>query len=224
MGLKPSIEFARQKYVFISPEFQRPPTSLWSSVPLEVLVRRSRFGYVRCFRNLRYSSSDITFFFCFSGWGETESTCYVGHCWPIVPTQMTDGDYGAVGGMRIGRGNRSTRRKPAPVLLCPPQIPHDLGLNPGRRGGKPAITARAVTRPLAWLASISCLHRLDFNRMWYGKFVLKILVSQTCESAITANRRKWNFSNMQFWSLIHRLRVFENRGWGEYLDRRGMKW
>jgi hypothetical protein len=39
---------------------------------------------------------------------------------------MIDGDYGAVGGMRIGRGNRSTRRKPAPVPLCPPQIPHDL--------------------------------------------------------------------------------------------------
>jgi hypothetical protein len=24
----------------------------------------------------------------------------------------------------IGRGNRSTRRKPAPVLLFPPQTPH----------------------------------------------------------------------------------------------------
>jgi hypothetical protein len=29
---------------------------------------------------------------------------------------------GAVGGMRIGRGNRSTRRKPATVPLCPSQI------------------------------------------------------------------------------------------------------
>jgi hypothetical protein len=28
--------------------------------------------------------------------------------------------------MRIGRGNRSTRRKPAPALLCPPQIPYDV--------------------------------------------------------------------------------------------------
>jgi hypothetical protein len=26
------------------------------------------------------------------------------------------GDYGAVGGMRIGRGNRSTRRKPSAIL------------------------------------------------------------------------------------------------------------
>jgi hypothetical protein len=40
--------------------------------------------------------------------------------------------------MRIGRGNRSTRRKPATVPLCRPQIPHDLGSNPRRRGGKPA--------------------------------------------------------------------------------------
>jgi hypothetical protein len=31
-----------------------------------------------------------------------------------------------VDGMRIGKGNRSTRRKPAPVPLCPPQILHEL--------------------------------------------------------------------------------------------------
>jgi hypothetical protein len=34
-----------------------------------------------------------------------------------------DDECGAIGGMRIGRGNRNTRRKPAPVQLCPPQIP-----------------------------------------------------------------------------------------------------
>jgi hypothetical protein len=39
---------------------------------------------------------------------------------------MYDGDCGAISGMKIGRGNRSTRRKPAPVTLFPPQIPHDL--------------------------------------------------------------------------------------------------
>jgi hypothetical protein len=39
----------------------------------------------------------------------------------------------------FGRGNRSTRRKPAPVPLCPPQTPHACpDANPGRRGGKPA--------------------------------------------------------------------------------------
>jgi hypothetical protein len=42
---------------------------------------------------------------------------------PIVPVP---GDYddGEIGGMMIGRGNRSIRRKPAPVPLCPPQTPH----------------------------------------------------------------------------------------------------
>jgi hypothetical protein len=34
--------------------------------------------------------------------------------------------YGAVGAMRVGRGNQSTWRKPAPVPLHPPQIRHDL--------------------------------------------------------------------------------------------------
>jgi hypothetical protein len=34
-----------------------------------------------------------------------------------------DYDNGEIGGM-IGKGNRSTRRKPAPVPLCPPQTPH----------------------------------------------------------------------------------------------------
>jgi hypothetical protein len=41
---------------------------------------------------------------------------------PIVPTP-DDYDDGEIGGM-IVRGNRSTRRKPAPVPLCPPQTPH----------------------------------------------------------------------------------------------------
>jgi hypothetical protein len=51
--------------------------------------------------------------------------------WPIVsaPGVYEDGESG---GMMIGRGNRSTRRKPAPVALCPPQIPHDVtGREPG---------------------------------------------------------------------------------------------
>jgi hypothetical protein len=42
--------------------------------------------------------------------------------WPIV-SAPGDYDNGEIGGM-IGKGNRSTRRKPAPVPLCPPQTPH----------------------------------------------------------------------------------------------------
>jgi hypothetical protein len=56
------------------------------------------------------------------GWSPIESTRHCGHQWPIVPSP---GDYddGTIGGM-IGKGNRSTRGKPVPLLLCPPQTPH----------------------------------------------------------------------------------------------------
>jgi hypothetical protein len=37
-----------------------------------------------------------------------------------------DDECGAVGGMRIGRGNGSTGRKPASVPLFPPQFRHIL--------------------------------------------------------------------------------------------------
>jgi hypothetical protein len=56
----------------------------------------------------------------------------------LYQPQMTDDECGAVAGMRIGRGNRSTRRKPAPVSHSSQQIPHDVVSNPGRRGVKPA--------------------------------------------------------------------------------------
>jgi hypothetical protein len=42
--------------------------------------------------------------------------------WPIVPAPG-DCDDEEPGGMKIGRGNRSTRRKPAPAPLYSPQIP-----------------------------------------------------------------------------------------------------
>jgi hypothetical protein len=52
------------------------------------------------------------------------------------PIVSTPGNYddGEIGGMMIGRENRSTRRKPASVPLCPPQTPHAL---PGREPGPP---------------------------------------------------------------------------------------
>jgi hypothetical protein len=48
--------------------------------------------------------------------------------------------FGAIGGMKIGRGNRSTLRKPKPASLCPPQIPtwQTRSRSPDRSGGKPA--------------------------------------------------------------------------------------
>jgi hypothetical protein len=51
--------------------------------------------------------------------------------------------------MRIGRGNRSTRRNPDPAPLCPAQIPHDLTWYRTRAAtvGSQQLTACAMTRP-----------------------------------------------------------------------------
>jgi hypothetical protein len=70
-----------------------------------------------------YALCSFFFFFSFLGWGETNSTWYVGL---FFQHWMIDDECGAVGEMKIGRGNVSTRRKPAPVPLCPPQIPQAL--------------------------------------------------------------------------------------------------
>jgi hypothetical protein len=51
-----------------------------------------------------------------------------------------------------GRGNRSTRRKPTPVPLCPPQNPtwKTRFRTPDRSGGKPA-TNRLKWSPKYWI-------------------------------------------------------------------------
>jgi hypothetical protein len=58
------------------------------------------------------------------GWSPTGSLGTAAAIRPIVqaPGDYDDGEIGEK--MTIGRGNRSTRRKPAPVPLCPPQTPH----------------------------------------------------------------------------------------------------
>jgi hypothetical protein len=69
--------------------------------------------------------------------------------WPIVPAPG-DCDDGEFGGIKIGRGNRSTRRKPAPVPLCRPQIPLDQTRAQTRVAavGSQRLTASAMARPL----------------------------------------------------------------------------
>jgi hypothetical protein len=101
--------------------------------------------------------------------------------WPIV---LAPGDYddGEFGEMKIGRGNRSTRRKPAPAPLCPPQIPLDQtpGSNPGRRGGK------------------SATNRLSYCAVWrmeLGEYI-KIL------SKVTLNRRWWEYVSLTWPSSV----------------------
>jgi hypothetical protein len=51
------------------------------------------------------------------------------------------GDCGTIDGMNDWQGNQSMRRKPASMLLWPPQFSYMTCpvSNPGRRGGKPAL-------------------------------------------------------------------------------------
>jgi hypothetical protein len=63
----------------------------------------------------------------------------------LYQTRIVDDVCAAIGGIRIGRGKRSARRKPALVLLCLPQVP-DLGSNPGRRSGKLATNRLSYGR------------------------------------------------------------------------------
>jgi hypothetical protein len=91
-----------------------------------------------------------TLFFCGAGW----DWVHLVH-WPLTglsyQPQMVDG-YGAFGGMRIGRGNWRSWRKPTPVPPCPPQIPHDLTW--ATVMGSWQLSAWAV----AWPATLSYIH------------------------------------------------------------------
>jgi hypothetical protein len=70
------------------------------------------------------------------------------------PQMIDEGDCGAIGGMKIGRGNRSTRRKPLPAPLCPPQIPHEHTRARTRAAavGSQRLTAWAMARP-SWIVT-----------------------------------------------------------------------
>jgi hypothetical protein len=92
----------------------------------------------------------VVFFFKFRvvGWDWVHLVCR-----PLIGLlyqhrMIDDNECAVVGGMRIGRGKRSTRRKPAAVPLCPPQIPHDLTWTRTRAApvGSRRLTARAMAR------------------------------------------------------------------------------
>jgi hypothetical protein len=85
----------------------------------------------------------------------------------LYQTHMTDdGDCGAIGGIMIGRGNRSTRNNPATVPLCPPQIPHDLNRARTRAAAVESqpLTARAMAGPQILVSVLINLHTEIFQR------------------------------------------------------------
>jgi hypothetical protein len=87
--------------------------------------------------------------------------------WPIVPAPG-DCEDGEFGGMN-GRGNWSTRRKPAPTPLFPPQIPLDQTRDWTRAAkvGSQQLTASAMVRPCTdhSRANLSRMNRRR-NTLW----------------------------------------------------------
>jgi hypothetical protein len=77
---------------------------------------------------------------------------------PIV-SAPGDFDDGEIGGM-IGKGNRSTRRKAAPVLLCPPQTPHAART----RTRVAAVGSQRLTAELRHGLSLCMLHPVKSER------------------------------------------------------------
>jgi hypothetical protein len=80
--------------------------------------------------------------FLFFSWGETESTLYCCHCWPIVPAP--DGRWWRLWSIRWnanwrGKPKYSEKTCPSVTLSTTNPIWPDSGSNPGLRGGKPAI-------------------------------------------------------------------------------------
>jgi hypothetical protein len=126
----------------------------------------------------------------------TGSTRHVGHFWPIVPAPC-DCEDGEFGGMKIGRGNRSTRRKPAPEPLCPPHNPTwpDPDANPGRRCAKPATNRSSYGRSCA-----SC------RRIQLPKLITYLENDQKCSWYKIMCMLIWPCSCLESWPLgIHHI-------------------
>jgi hypothetical protein len=104
-------------------------------------------------------------FIWFVGRCETESTWYLGY----------NGEYGAFGGMKIGRGNRSTRRKPVSVPLRAPQISHGLiwARTRAAAAGNRRLTVRILPRTNVGLLRVIRL------RSFSGKSELFVRTSQS---------------------------------------------
>jgi hypothetical protein len=115
--------------------------------------------------NLLLALVGFFFLICIVGGGvQTGSTQHVGHLLAYCTCP------GWLWGRRIwwmnGRGNRSTRRKPAPAPLCPPQIPLHQSRDWMRAAavGSQWLTASAVARPFSrltvkWLQSLTFKHQ-----------------------------------------------------------------
>jgi hypothetical protein len=108
---------------------------------------QGEFGYISLwtYETVILHTSDIIIIIIGARLSPPDTTSTTGILYQ--PQTIDDGYCGAIGGIKIGRGNRSeVLEETAPMLLCPPQIPHDLTRSQTRAAavGSQQLTAWAI--------------------------------------------------------------------------------
>jgi hypothetical protein len=92
----------------------------------------------------------------------------------------------------MGRGNRSTWRKPTPVSLCPPQIQHDLLYV--RTRAAPHLTFRSGSFPSGLLTNISMHFSTLALPFWSTWSLITLIFVKYCHVSavcVTYNKGFW---------------------------------
>jgi hypothetical protein len=106
----------------------------------------------------------------------------------------------------IGRGKRSTRRKPAPVLLCSPQTPHDART----RTRAAAVGSQRLTAELRHglfviikTFRIACVVALSF----YTTDKRESGYLSRCSDGLRAGRPRFDSLPCKIFSLLHSIQT-----------------
>jgi hypothetical protein len=127
------------------------------------------------------------------------------------PQMIEEDDCGATGGMKIGRGNRSTRRKPAPAPLCPPQISHDetRARNRAAAVGSQRLTAWAMARPL----HVSFHALLRWTVGWYRPMRYNEVEVDELGTRNTPEGEDYRTTSLQYWDRMKADPISEKSSW-----------
>jgi hypothetical protein len=129
----------------------------------------------------------------------------------LYQPRMIDDECGVVGGMRIGRGNQSTREKTYPSATLSTTNPTwpDLRSNQGRRGGKPANNHLSYgTAP-----PLECIFRGYVKQVYVPCEAGQLRLAQTTDNCIGWNsqylQRRWCVQGLK--SAIRKLHVLQRK-------------
>jgi hypothetical protein len=121
------------------------------------------------------------------------------------PQMIDDGDCGAIGGMKIGRGNRSTRRKLTPPPHCLPHIPHDqTQARTSTAVGSQRLIAWAMARPDVANDALSNRFSCQYvEYQWTTKITSFYLLFVVLVTLIQLTRTRCHCFSVSWHSLPH---------------------